>query len=197
MKEHPISFTSEMVRAILDGRKTQTRRVIKPTQKTEWLLCNDWADSFIKNPDNFLVMACPYGQSGDHLWVRETFAVQPELWAEGHGLQPIHYPATTPKEQIEDYVFKPSIYMPRWASRITLEIVNMQVERIQEITWRECIAEGISSFTVARGALSDPPTDPRWKFIELWNSINAKRGYGWDVNTWVWVIEFKKLEQHQ
>jgi hypothetical protein len=195
MKEHPISFTSEMVRAILDGRKTQTRRVIKPTQKTEWLLCNDWADSFIKNPDNFLVMACPYGQSGDHLWVRETFAVQPELWAEGHGLQPIHYPATTPKEQIEDYVFKPSIYMPRWASRITLEIVNVRVERVQEITQEDSKAEGIQ---VPNGNyIFNGVYEYRPLFIELWNSINAKRGYGWDVNPWVWVIGFKKLEQHQ
>ena len=83
--------------------------------------------------------------------------------------------------------------MPRWASRITLEIVNVRVERMQEITEADVIAEGIGAFTLFRGVLSEYPPDPRWKFIKLWNSINAKRGYGWEVNPWVWVLEFKKL----
>jgi hypothetical protein len=205
-----IIFRGDGVLAILEDRKTQTRRVIKFPATPKWMqgiehramkvaypmpmggwvfwdvdMGQEFSDKVYQNdPDG---IRCPYGQPGDRLWCRETFVSDGDYI----GYKADNNPAN------ENALWSPSIFMPRWASRITLEIVNMQVERIQEITWRECIAEGISSFTVARGALSDPPTDPRWKFIELWNSINAKRGYGWDVNTWVWVIEFKKLEQHQ
>uniref|UniRef100_A0A6M3XHW1 Uncharacterized protein n=1 Tax=viral metagenome TaxID=1070528 RepID=A0A6M3XHW1_9ZZZZ len=83
--------------------------------------------------------------------------------------------------------------MPRWASRITLEVVRVRVERVQEITEADVIAEGVGAYTLARGVLSDAPPDPRWKFIEIWNSINVKRGYGWDTNPWVWVVEFRKM----
>ena len=183
MKERPIIFSGEMVRAILDGRKTQTRRVIKPQPDhihtfQKGILLPQIGDKEIR---------CPYGQPGDRLWVRETWAKNnPVLDAK------VCYRADLMSPDLGK-PWKPSIYMPRWASRITLEIVNVRVERVQEITEADVIAEGIGAFTLARGVLSDAPPDPRWKFIELWNSINANRGYGWEINPWVWVIEFKVL----
>ena len=86
------------------------------------------------------------------------------------------------------------MYMPRWASRITLEIKRISVERVQDITWEDCKAEGTPSYTAARGALADDPPDARWKYIETWDELNAKRGYAWDTNPWVWVIEFRRVK---
>ena len=82
--------------------------------------------------------------------------------------------------------------MPHWASRLTLKVLRIRVESLQEITLEDVKAEGIGSFTFAKGVLSETPPDPRWKFIELWNSLNAKRGYGWAANPWVWVVEFRQ-----
>ena len=91
--------------------------------------------------------------------------------------------------------WRSSLLMPRWASRISVPVVNVRVERVQDISEADVLAEGISSFTFAKGILSDEPTDPRWKFIELWDSINAKRGMGWDVSPWVWGYEFPKFSK--
>lgn len=159
MIERPILFSGEMVRAILAGRKTQTRRVI-------------WA---IRR-----VTGCPYGEPGDRLWVRERFYVQPELWAEGHGPQPVEYAAdVADPRMVEDYVGKPSIHMPRWASRITLEITGRRMQRVQDISEADAAAEGVGS---------------REEFAALWDAINVKRGYAWVTNPLVWVIEFKRAE---
>jgi len=169
-KERPILLCGEMVRAVLDGRKTQTRRVVKrPLVDT----------------------VCPYGKVGERLWVREAFMVQPNLWGHDHQEQPIHYLATTRKEEVEDYVSKPSIHMPRWASRLTLEIVRVRVERVQDISEQDAMAEGCAPVVHEDGAV-DCGTR-KTTFRKLWDSLNADRGFGWATNPWVWVIEFKRL----
>ena len=89
--------------------------------------------------------------------------------------------------------WRPSIHMPRWASRITLEVTGAGAERVQDISKADVIAEGIPQWTFAVGAWADVPPDPRWKFIELWDSINGKRGYTWETNPFVWVITFRRF----
>ena len=196
MKEHPILFATEMAKAILDSRKTMTRRVMKPQPH---LLISDEqykANIAILHPS-------PYGQVGDRLWVRETWAldlrgvepdgferllkyrvdgkqiiVSPDKWA--------WYDRSEDKEGYA-YLWRPSIFMPRWASRILLEITQIRVERLQEITHspfdQECHMEGFNNLSDL--CLND--------FMRCWDSLNAKRGYGWDTNPWVWVISFKRL----
>lgn len=210
MSEKPILFTGEMVRAILEGRKTQTRRVIKAdpgTLKVEdgqiWKLTNGgvWA--------HWLSAAySPYGTTGGHIWVRETWAtpgnydhIKPsELAASHFSSSELVYRAT---EQYGDvyYKWRPSIFMPRWASRITLEITGVRVERVQDITTKDVYAEGaisdewvdwredVQSIGLPNGAYIERERDV---FTALWDSINAKRGYGWDVNPWCRVIEFQR-----
>jgi hypothetical protein len=191
MKERPILFNDEMVRAILDGRKTQTRRVAKvETCDTRPL---GGGHVFItptgcyspRTPEHH-VSYCPYGQPGDRLWVRETFRVidgqtQPRI--------AIDYRADPEDKwcRIGDFLgdgkkWRPSIHMPRWASRILLEITNVRVERVQEISVADAKAEGVCGLSA------------RAEFLMLWDSINAKRGFGWDANPWVWVIEFRRTE---
>lgn len=176
MKERPILFSGEMVNAILDGRKTQTRRVVKkqPHGAGEWVLQGiNW---LFPNVCPYIKLKNPYGVIGDRLWVKETWKCV---------LGNVIYKAT-PNNRIKTDKYKPSIYMPRWASRINLEITNIRVERLQDITETEAIAEGVS------GGGSHPDF---WvgAFADLWDSINAKRGYGWDANPWVWVVEFKRI----
>ena len=197
MKTRPILFKSEMVKAILDGRKTQTRRVIKFI-KPEWegKVINpakiETAIMYSGNEVRFYddtgcwtyTRSCPYGWFGDFLWVRET-------WRNGQG--GIEYRA----DRIEHNVplrWKSSIHLRKKDSRITLKITYIRVENLQQLSREDFLAEGIPQFTRARGVLSDNPPDPRWKFIELWDSINAKKGYGWDNKPWVWVIGFERIE---
>ncbi len=213
MRERPIIFNAEMVRAILDGRKTQTRMVIKP-QPPHWTWNTFSFDErcidvrFAGNEKPYFVI-CPYGVPGDRLWVRETWCEYGDVDYDDQvleGTEKIYYRADNPKfpysffvreggEHKEYPAWNPSTHMPRWASRILLEIINVRVEQVQEISLDDCIQEGVPQFSFARGALSDNPPDPRWKFIELWDSINAKRGYPWSSNPWVWVIEFKIVEK--
>ena len=188
MKERPIIFNTSMVRAILDGRKTQTRRAIKsqplsffgqwyPTPWTERSKYYGTEKHFRKGmPIDF----CPYGIPGDWLWVREA-------WASFKG--DIYYRAEgSNNARIEETVgWKPSIFMPRWASRIDLEITDIRVERVQDIIFGNICNEGLSYTEDSKGLFND--------WIALWNSINAKRGYGWDVNPWVWVISFRRIEE--
>jgi len=209
MKERPIIFSTEMVRAILDGRKTQARRVIKK-----------WTN----NPD--LLAQCPYGQIGDRLWGRETFCIESdyeygstpaelEQWAkdrpikiegddiEGHYNLIPHYRATEPEPNIVPYdrigdsdktIWSPAIFMPRWASRILLEITDIRVERLWDIrnNKQNWYAEGYCK--PFEGTITWAMKADQW-FAKLWDSINAKRGYSWDSNPWVWVIEFRRIEK--
>jgi hypothetical protein len=196
MKEHPIIFSTEMVKAILQNWKTQTRRVIKQQPKhVRWCPVQSgrydgWEDEHGKP------FPCPYGIPGDRLWVRETFAIvdnfERDRWNDPG------YPIYKADGETPPYKWTPSIHMPRWASRLTLEIVNVRVERVQEISKADAIAEGLERdeqgfwFVEAEGNVFYNK-DPRSIYAALWDKLNAKRGYGWDVNPLVWVIEFQKV----
>ena len=195
MKERPILMTAESVKAILDGRKTMTRRVVKDPRRGSRerdamlssasgkpSIADMMAESKMDLKPNF---TCPYGQVGDRLWVRETFCESTSIIdrvlykAEGVIIAP-------------SWKWKPSIFMPRWASRITLEITELRVERLQEITESDALAEGCSSLRCEEENMTEPATI---EFEELWNSLNAKRGYGWNFNPWVWVVSFSKIDK--
>ena len=204
MKEHPILFNTEMVRAILDGRKTQTRRLVKPQppdktpngtlydsfQKTTLPVTEGYdLTAYIDNP--LYIGKCPFGQIGDQIWVRETWNDYANDIPLGYILykadMPMHWNAkdTEHGEDIdlkaEDFKWKPSIHMPREASRINLEITDIRVEIVRSITYIEAKAEGIN---YERGY-----TDPRDAFKYLWDSIYKN----WNDNPWVWVVEFKVI----
>ncbi len=173
----PIIFSSEMVRAILDGRKTMTRRVIK----VEWSRCLD-----LDEPEDVqkAIAQCPYGKSGDLLWVRETWI--PNYYIDGRP----EYAATilyTKRDMYDGVKLKPSIFMPRWASRISLRITNIRVERLQNISELDCENElGFGPYLLGNSAYQ--------RFHDLWDRINSKRGYPWSSNPFVWVIEFERIE---
>ena len=181
MRERPILFNGPMVRAILEGRKTMTRRVIKPRPVSQPMLCptvtNNGQLSWVSQTSaGSQIQICPYGEPGDHLWVRET-------WAHDQVSQGIAYRAT---DQLPDGGhWSPSIHMPRRASRIFLEVTSVRVERVQDITHKDALREGVS--------WSKQDGSPIDRFRLLWNSINAERGCGWDANPWVWVISFKRV----
>lgn len=208
--ERPILFSAEMVRAILDGTKTQTRRVVKvehagcgqhvhPAVTAITHREDGWFgfDSTEKLKEQYITtfpfytIRCPYGVPGDRLWVRETFQ-RSDLCAKHEILDRnnVWYLATDEKP-LHIHGWRPSIFMPRWASRITLEVVSVRVERVQEISAADARAEGIrqpkdwETWSDQHGIL---------EYRNLWNSINAKRGFGWDKNPWVWVIEFRRVE---
>jgi hypothetical protein len=216
MKERPILFSGEMVKAILDGRKTQTRRVIKG--RFNIVTFPDGNKLPVKIDDNDKMaedyIKCPYGQIGDRLWVRETFKYQ--NFSEGYdngiqqggdhdfafGFAQIEYRDGVRKIEIEldeeDLNIRkpvidkwyPSIHMPRWASRINLEITNIRIERLQDITEEDSQAEGVEYY----GEI-DYTIGNTYKIIfrRLWDSINLKRGFGWNVNPFVWVVEFRRI----
>ena len=125
----------------------------------------------------------PYGTVGDIIWVRETWQSDP------CDASVVCYSASGHHQKcaIHGHLWRPSIHMPRWASRISLEIVSVRVERVQDITTNDAMAEGVDTSKHIMG-------DHRPEFMRLWNSINAKRGYGWDANPWVWVISFRRVK---
>ena len=184
MTERPIMMTSESVRAILDGRKTQTRRVMKPQPE---LRCNfyefggaGWScsiTSITPIDGHSLYYACPYGVPGDRLWVRESWT------SSGMAL---YWKATDGADRVANW--NSPIFMPRWASRLTLEVVSVRVERLTDISDSDCYAEGIIS------PQNDILGEPYYSFKDLWDSINAKRGYPWSSNPWVWVISFRVVQ---
>jgi hypothetical protein len=196
MKERPILFCGEMVRAILDGRKTQTRRIVKPqpdfAAQPHWLFGPGhsgvgWYCGEAEYPDEGShFYGCPYGVLGDRLWVRETWCPLERCdWVGSKREDNVNYRADCPPESETirgemGYAWRSPIFMPRWASRITLEIIDVRVQRVQEITFDDCVAEGIVRL---------PGADAEYR--RLWNSINLKRGFGWEKNPWVWAITFK------
>ena len=214
MKERPVIFKTEMVKAILDDRKTQTRRVIK---KGGVQYCGESGlDRMGVVIDGILSYRmqtevdgsrkhyekCPYGKIKDVLWVRETWGVEPGRFIKpnlntpvgGRFEDEIHYAADD--KNLPGMKWHPSIHMFRKDSRINLEITDIRVERVQDISWEDLLAEGYPQ--PKKGITKESiiyPTTTKMKqwFIDLWNSINAKRGYGWESNPHVWIIEFKKV----
>ena len=228
IKERPILFNAPMVRAILEGRKTVTRRPIKPSMRGfdvsfelhqqedgSWRPMHTFDESCMDDQGTEHPIACPYGQPGDRLWVRETWGVISHTWNEhgdmvdwvpdrpatairelpfGRGYYSGHviYAADGANEWAGDddgggeprSAWHPSIHMPRAACRILLEITHVRVERLQDISREQCIAEGPQCPVADHLARA-------WhvQFRDLWQST----GGNWDANPWVWVVEFKRV----
>lgn len=218
MKEHPIPFRAPMVQAILACRKSQTRRTVKYASP-ELIDSDGWPLTDLSDSGAGEVRAaCPYGQPGDHLWVKEAW--QYADWTDD-GYPWVRYAADSQKllhesippnwserlndtwahlSHAENYGIdncaadrrmRSSRFMPRWASRITLEITSVRVERLQDISDQDCMAEGITDMVFPmRNGLSIP----RNSYADLWESINGPGS--WDKNPLVWVIEFRSVDPH-
>lgn len=219
MKVKPILFNGPMIRALLDGRKTQTRRIIKPQPKgiddmDSGTVCLAWQDGFVD-------VNCPYGKVGDRLWVRETHTFEtnqlisdpsytpphndgrPVLWTDcpewGRFWTQPHYRATDEELELDydgdgpECRWTPSIHMRRWASRITLEITDIRVERLQDISEEDALSEGVLCPTTGTEfeapVSADYKSGPKTWFAMLWSKINGIDS--WRENPWVWVVEFK------
>ena len=201
VKETPILFSTDMVKAILDGRKTMTRRIIKPQPHHEDSLeCGTYTPALIDKdgmmyPADYQIFGaytldgeigwkCPYGTIGDRLWVRETWC-QPDLSDDE-----VWYKASCDEDVIELIKWKPSIHIPKRYCRIWLEITNIRVERVQDITESDAIAEG-SQLPIENlpKSCQQAVWSERQQFSRLWDSINLKSG-SWESNPWVWVISF-------
>ncbi len=181
--ERPILFSAPMVLAILDGSKTQTRRNVKgEITNTEgaWLLNGQPMQDCPA-----VVGQCPYGQPGDRLWVRETWSYYGgDEYLYQQEPASVGYRADHVGDHLLGGRWRPSIYMPRWASRITLDITGVRLERAQDITRGDAMAEGCPFQNMANGP------DPRAWFAETWVAINGADS--WESNPWVWAIEFKR-----
>jgi len=231
MKERPILFSGAMVRALLDGSKTQTRRAVKlqvqhddswvgglkivHKRVTQALLTFNQLGGKPLGSDAAI---CPYGQPGDRLWVRETFLDTQGTGIEHRDESGLRHryafaadcgPGSYGDQARKDYglKWKPSIHMPRAASRILLEIVSVRVERLQDISEADAIAEGgrFIDFGKNKFGQQQPgwrcdrlPCSPddaldsaKWAYANLWESINGTGS--WDANPWVWVVEFKRV----
>lgn len=180
MKERPIIFSTEMVRAILNDRKTQTRRVIKPQPLSlnPYLRGNASIEIDIGQKHKPQWIKCPYGQPGDRLWVRESWHIDEDDPQNPYYKAEEKHPEIFPK-------WNSPIHMPRWASRITLEITKVRVERLQEISEYNALKEGCQSELMFSA---------RTNFIGLWNSLHKKE-YRWEDNPWVWVVSFKRVKE--
>ena len=216
MKERPILFSAPMVRAILDGRKTQTRRVVKfipQLGEPEY-----WCKMAVSEPAKLSFLAgdytryCPYGERGERLWVKETWAdhcaadascaihyraggCRAMLCSDSGAGDPVGLGRELPENPIRPSKWKPSIFMPRWASRITLEITAVRVERLQAISEEEAKAEGCDVADLHRCYPSRHAAmirTYRRGYEELWGQINGPDS--WTANPWVWVIEFKRKD---
>ncbi|KTB95072.1 hypothetical protein AO073_14530 [Pseudomonas syringae ICMP 11293] len=198
-KERPILFSAPMVRAILLGQKTVTRRPIRfPFIDKEFgceLAGNEIGLDEIRSN-------CPYGVPGQRLWVREAWKADAQVNAIAprelsHG-EPIQYPADGASRQngcsmITPGKTRPSIHMPRWVSRILLEITDVRVERLQDISEEQATAEGVGVDKISsyRSACVDRPAG--FAFRDLWTGINGSDS--WEANPWVWAITFRRVEQ--
>lgn len=205
MKERPILFSGPMIRALLAGQKSQTRRIVKPTMTTPrvppltmepWIINGDWQEDdnglpcwagyHPDYPGDAKWFTCPYGGAGDRLWVKETLKRYGSRW--------IAYDNdTTPTTEAREWTWKQdrlsARFMPRWASRIILEITDVRVERVQEISEDDAQAEGVET--------KEPHhvTSARYRFGQLWNEINGKKaGCSWEKSPWVWAISFRRIQ---
>lgn len=209
VKERPILFSAPMVRAILDGRKTQTRRLCKPLLQsfpyasraknglfTFWHRADPNGKWFEDCTDPF---DCPYGVPGERLWVREAWQQVYEIDG-GKKIMPtpaevsygqLMYAADCP-DGVHPPRWRQSIHMPRWASRITLELVDVRVQRLTSMSWVDAVAEGIKD--PRRSALrTHPETGCVEQFATLWDSINGPGS--WASNPWVWALTFRRIER--
>lgn len=239
MKTQQILFNDDMIRALLDGRETQTRRLVTP--QPVFMPAGDglpdsyfWAAKGADNPRSknagvygdtsemgdmafrgMLEDACPYGRPGDLLWVRETHHLSHAnavTYRADFNYNPFSDDECGEDCSMVGEKWRPSIYMPRWASRLTLRITDVRVERVQDISEKDAIAEGVEVFN-EDGNLwysgwmdgKDSWFDENWKwhcndpvqaYKELWDGINFKRGHGWATNPWVWVIEFEVIHKN-
>lgn len=187
MKETPLLFNGAMVRAILDGRKTQTRRLAKGTA-LEWLAPGMFTPAYVASPDNGL---SPVGYAGDRLWVRETWSTFTQGFDTAEESTFAVYRADTDRPEPKKWI--PSIHMPRWACRLLLDVVDVRIERLQDISEADCWAEGIERSEVSPTQASTMFSDyahPRRAFNLLWESVYGAEA--WDANPWVWVVTFKR-----
>jgi hypothetical protein len=203
VSEKPILFSGPMVKAILAGTKTQTRRVYKPKAPAPYEIV-DQDDSgrpwpfWMDDGGDYRVVSCPYGSPRSRLWVRETWHPAARM-----GTQVlVEYAADESERTVEAGQnvnvdakiardsWVPSIFMPRWASRLTLEITDVRVQRVQEISAEDAVEEGINPSEVP-GIGSDSSLVRA--YADLWDSINLSRGYGWASNPWVWALTFRRI----
>jgi hypothetical protein len=203
MKERPILFSGAMVRALLDGTKTQTRRAVANVDPdgTVWKSRSRMygVRPHTSAPPDILEW-CPYGQPGDQLWVREAFMHEPADYCWEASVSVPCRPAVTtyradcPNSQPGEG-WKPSIHMPRALSRITLGITSVRVERLQDISEADALAEGIVRQADGGYGLADTThyhfTDPRQSYLSLWESINGAGSV--EENPWVWAVELRRL----
>ncbi len=187
MTERPILFSAPMVRALLAGTKTQTRRVVKGWP-LEWLKPGMFTPEYVALPENG---ACPYGQPGDRLWVREawtTHACFDHIRAGELTTRSLHYQADG---RIQTGRNRAAMHMPRWASRITLEVTGVRVERLQDISEADAQAEGCAlECMTPTGDDSGSAIHGPGGYMALWESINGPGS--WDANPRVWVVEFRR-----
>ncbi len=209
MTERPIIMRAEEMQVIPAGRQTQIRRVVKPQPPDgydfhEYVRFLGDLSARFENRDPPLGMwtkRCPYGQPGDMLWVRETWRPDPPS---------IEYRADGWTQEFRDEDgeplpwfrydngrdgWRPSIHMPKWACRLWLRVTDVRVERVQDISLDDCIAEGIScpsQFVMGSEGPTENPSAENWEpdaaFAALWDAFNARRGFGWEANPWVWVL---------
>lgn len=227
MSEKPILFSAPMVRAILDGTKTQIRRVVKPQPKDDIAPHQfpngfGWRSGLSHKYGSHTAHFCPYGETGDLLWVRETWATvnsecgpgfayradgcfhQPEYDGPDFGAGPSFnydkYPGsytmwyTDLLDGVPCHNWTPSIHMPRWASRITLKVTDVRVQRLQDISEEDAMAEGarMQKSCNIPGPFDNGLNFFTYGFKSLWNSINGAGS--WDLNPWVYAITFERME---
>ncbi|WKD48244.1 hypothetical protein [Microbulbifer spongiae] len=215
VKERPILFNGPMVRAILEGRKTQTRRIIGSKKKPVDIFIQD--TQFIDGKEQSLGFEdenggwfdteemCPYGHKGDRLWVRETHHLSHHnalTYRADYNHNPFDEEECGEDCSMVGEKWRPSIHMPRWASRIDLEITNIRVERLREVSPEDAYCEGVTrEMRNGFGYACDESEEifnmhqSKETFRFLWESIHGEGS--WDANPWVWVIEFKRVESTQ
>lgn len=207
MKERPINLTADEVRAVLAGRKTQMRRVIKwkprPFGYNLSASAVELGHYMTGQPDSGWVLRslgagecwndrtypfkCPYFP-GQRLWVREAYLITDSApYDDGKTDVVIVYRADG---DTKDDRWSSSVHMPRWASRITLEVTDVRIQRVQDITEADAESEGVTGDDALIGQISNPF---RTAFADIWNSINLKRGHGWDANPWVAAVTWRWL----
>lgn len=194
--ERPILFNGEMVRAILSGRKTQTRRPIVGARNVDSLLVGPYHPTVVNrrgeegpgperfgaySPDGDWGAPCPFGAPGDRLWVRETWHVRGACWSlpiqSSRAAAPTAFVYAADEPERWDGGWRPSIHMPRWASRLTLRVVGVRVERVDDISAADIKAEGLET---------------RNDWMRAWGRIYSHPGVRWEDRPWVWVLDFER-----